>query len=71
VQESSTSQLIFKPDAIVSWLSMCFTLKPGDVVLTGTPPGVGCFRKPPLWLQKGDVVDCEIDELGTLTNTVV
>jgi 2-keto-4-pentenoate hydratase/2-oxohepta-3-ene-1,7-dioic acid hydratase in catechol pathway len=78
------------------------TLHPGDIILTGTPPGVGCFRKPPLWLkvrarfpfflpfpnrhprvdplsssprslhpaQDGDVVECEIDQIGCITNTV-
>jgi 2-keto-4-pentenoate hydratase/2-oxohepta-3-ene-1,7-dioic acid hydratase in catechol pathway len=47
------------------------TLQPGDIILTGTPPGVGCFRKPPLWLKAGDVVTCEIDGIGAITNTVV
>jgi 2-keto-4-pentenoate hydratase/2-oxohepta-3-ene-1,7-dioic acid hydratase in catechol pathway len=47
------------------------TLLPGDVILTGTPPGVGCFRKPPLFLKPGDVVTCEIDGIGAITNTVV
>lgn len=47
------------------------TVLPGDVILTGTPPGVGCFRKPPLFLKPGDVVTCEIDGIGAITNTVV
>ena len=47
------------------------TLQAGDIILTGTPPGVGCFRKPPLWLKDGDVVACEIDGIGRITNTVV
>ena len=47
------------------------TLHAGDIILTGTPPGVGCFRKPPLFLKPGDVVTCEIDGIGSITNTVV
>jgi len=70
VQNSNTNQLVFKTEDIVSWCSRSFTLKPGDLILTGTPPGVGCFRKPPLWLKHGDVVTCEIDELGSITNQV-
>ena len=46
------------------------TLKPGDLILTGTPSGVGCFRKPPLWLKHGDEVVCEIDRVGSISNRV-
>ncbi|XP_074837833.1 oxaloacetate tautomerase fahd2, mitochondrial-like [Carettochelys insculpta] len=71
VQNSNTSQLIFKTPALVAWLSRFITLSPGDVILTGTPPGVGFSRKPPVFLKKGDVVHCEIDELGAIRNKVV
>jgi 2-keto-4-pentenoate hydratase/2-oxohepta-3-ene-1,7-dioic acid hydratase in catechol pathway len=71
VQDSNTNQLVFRTEAIIEHLSRFFTLVPGDVILTGTPPGVGAFRKPPLWLKNGDVVKVEIDKLGSLTNTVV
>lgn len=47
------------------------TLRPGDIIATGTPPGVGCFRNPPRWLVPGDVVECEIDGIGTLTSPIV
>ena len=47
------------------------TLNPGDLIFTGTPPGVGCFRKPPLWLKAGDVVTCYVDGIGAITNKVV
>eukprot|EP00042_Codosiga_hollandica_P028078 m.144973 g.144973 ORF g.144973 m.144973 type:complete len:288 (+) comp52672_c0_seq6:84-947(+) len=70
VQDSNTNQLVFKTEAIIEWLSALVTLLPGDLILTGTPPGVGCFRKPPLWLKDGDVVECEIDEIGTISNPV-
>ena len=46
------------------------TLKAGDVILTGTPPGVGCFKNPPVFLKDGDVVEVEIDEIGCLSNKV-
>lgn len=72
VQSSSTSNLVFSTPQIVSYLSKFMTLHPGDTIATGTPPGVGCFRKPePLWLQNGDVCECEIEGVGTLSNAVV
>jgi 2-keto-4-pentenoate hydratase/2-oxohepta-3-ene-1,7-dioic acid hydratase in catechol pathway len=71
MQNSSTSQLIFKVDQLIAYLSGVFTLEPGDLIFTGTPPGVGMARKPPVWLKAGDVVEVEIDHLGTLRNTVI
>jgi 2-keto-4-pentenoate hydratase/2-oxohepta-3-ene-1,7-dioic acid hydratase in catechol pathway len=71
VQSSNTDQLIFRCDFLVSWCSQFMTLKPGDLIFTGTPPGVGCFRKPPLWLKPGDEVTCEIGQIGAITNAVV
>ncbi|XP_078095533.1 fumarylacetoacetate hydrolase domain-containing protein 2A isoform X2 [Mustelus asterias] len=71
MQDSNTNQLIFKTDAIVAWVSQFVTLYPGDVFLTGTPSGVGVFRKPPVFLKSGDTVECEIDEIGTLKNTII
>jgi 2-keto-4-pentenoate hydratase/2-oxohepta-3-ene-1,7-dioic acid hydratase in catechol pathway len=70
MQDSSTSQLIFRIDETVSYLSRLFTLEPGDLVFTGTPPGVGMARKPPVWLKAGDEVEVEIDGLGVLANPV-
>ncbi|XP_053320636.1 fumarylacetoacetate hydrolase domain-containing protein 2 [Spea bombifrons] len=71
VQDSNTSQMVFKTEALIAWVSKFVTLKPGDIFLTGTPPGVGVFRKPPVFLKAGDVVDCEIDELGIISNPVL
>lgn len=72
VQSSSTSNLVFSTPQIVSYLSKFMTLHPGDTIATGTPPGVGCFRKPdPLWLKNGDLVECEIEGIGILRNVVV
>ncbi|KAG5281319.1 hypothetical protein AALO_G00069900 [Alosa alosa] len=71
VQDSNTDQMIFRTEKLVAWVSQFVTLVPGDVFLTGTPPGVGVFRKPPVFLKKGDVVECQIDEIGAIRNTVV
>ncbi len=71
MQDSSTKQLIFGIDVLISYCSQVFTLEPGDLIFTGTPPGVGMARKPPVWLQPGDVVEVEIEHLGTLRNPVV
>lgn len=71
VQDSNTRQLVFKTEELVEWVSRYNTLKPGDLILTGTPPGVGCFRKPQLFLKHGDVVTCEIDNIGSITNKIV
>jgi 2-keto-4-pentenoate hydratase/2-oxohepta-3-ene-1,7-dioic acid hydratase in catechol pathway len=70
MQESTTSQLIFGIDELIAYVSQVFTLEPGDLIFTGTPPGVGMARKPPIWLKPGDVVEVEIDHLGTLRNSV-
>jgi 2-keto-4-pentenoate hydratase/2-oxohepta-3-ene-1,7-dioic acid hydratase in catechol pathway len=70
VQDSNTSQLVFKTEYLIEFISRYVTLKPGDVIFTGTPPGVGCFRKPPLFLKHGDVIKCEIDGIGAITNKV-
>ncbi|CAL8249189.1 unnamed protein product [Merluccius merluccius] len=71
VQSSNTDQMIFKTEQIIAWVSRFVTLTPGDVFLTGTPPGVGVFRKPPVYLKKGDVVECQIDQIGSILNKVV
>jgi 2-keto-4-pentenoate hydratase/2-oxohepta-3-ene-1,7-dioic acid hydratase in catechol pathway len=71
MQDSTTAQLIFPLDHLVSYLSHVCTLEPGDVIFTGTPPGVGMAKKPPVFLGSGDVVEVEIDNVGILRNTVV
>jgi 2-keto-4-pentenoate hydratase/2-oxohepta-3-ene-1,7-dioic acid hydratase in catechol pathway len=71
MQNSTTRQLIFAVDYLVSYLSKCVTLKPGDLIYTGTPPGVGMARTPPVWLKPGDVVEVEIEKIGVLKNRVV
>jgi 2-keto-4-pentenoate hydratase/2-oxohepta-3-ene-1,7-dioic acid hydratase in catechol pathway len=70
MQDSNTSQMIFPVAALISILSSFTTLEPGDVIVTGTPSGVGHARKPPVYLKAGDVVDAEIGGIGVLTNPV-
>jgi 2-keto-4-pentenoate hydratase/2-oxohepta-3-ene-1,7-dioic acid hydratase in catechol pathway len=69
-QDSSTSQMIANIWAQIAYLSTAFTLQPGDLLATGTPEGVGVGREPPLFLQPGDVVRCEIDKIGVIENRV-
>jgi 2-keto-4-pentenoate hydratase/2-oxohepta-3-ene-1,7-dioic acid hydratase in catechol pathway len=71
MQDSNTSDLIFNCRTLISYLSRCMTLLPGTVIMTGTPSGVGFARKPPVWLRAGDVVEIEIDGIGTLRNPVI
>jgi len=71
MQSSNTSRMIFKVAYLVSYLSQGITLQPGDVIASGTPDGVGIFRKPPVLLKPGDVFEVEIEKLGTLRNPVV
>ena len=71
MQNSSTRELIFKIPYLIAYLSRGITLNPGDVITTGTPDGVGAFRKPPIFLKNGDVVTVEVEGLGQLTNTCV
>ena len=70
LQSSNTSNLIFNIPKIIAYLSSVFTLEPGDLIFTGTPPGVGFARKPPEFLKDGDVMEVEIEKIGVLRNTV-
>jgi len=70
LQDSTTANLIFGVDEIIAYISQTITLEPGDLILTGTPAGVGVFRTPKRLLRDGDVVTIEIEGLGELTNPV-
>ncbi len=70
LQDSNTSYLLFSVPALLAFISESITLEPGDIIATGTPPGVGFSRKPPIFLKKGDVVEVEIERLGGLRNAV-
>lgn len=71
MQDSSTRELVFGVPALVESIASTITLEPGDVILTGTPAGVGFARRPPVYLKAGDVVEVEIEGLGVLRNPVV
>lgn len=70
VQEASISDMVFSVAQLVSILSTFMTLQPGDVIVTGTPSGVGLARKPPLWMRDGDTVEVEVEQIGILSNPV-
>lgn len=70
-QNGNTKTMIFKPAYIVSYLSQFCTLKPGDVISTGTPPGVGLGQNPPIYLNEGDKIKLGIEGLGTQEQTVI
>ena len=71
VQDSTTSNMIFGVAEIVSFVSQAITLEPDDLIITGTPAGVGAFRDPPVWLRPGDEITIEINGVGSITNPVV
>jgi 2-keto-4-pentenoate hydratase/2-oxohepta-3-ene-1,7-dioic acid hydratase in catechol pathway len=71
MQSSNTGKMIFRVPYLISYISQGITLEPGDVISTGTPDGVGYFRKPPVLLKAGDVFEVEIERLGTLRNPIV
>jgi 2-keto-4-pentenoate hydratase/2-oxohepta-3-ene-1,7-dioic acid hydratase in catechol pathway len=71
MQDSRTGQMVFSVADTLDYLSQVFTLEPGDLIFTGTPPGVGFARKPPVFLKGGDIVEVEIEKLGVLRNPVV
>ena len=70
-QESTSGDLIFDIPTLIEWLSRGMTLLPGDILSTGTPSGVGYARTPPEFLKPGDVVACEVDGIGRISNRVV
>jgi 2-keto-4-pentenoate hydratase/2-oxohepta-3-ene-1,7-dioic acid hydratase in catechol pathway len=69
MQDSNTNQMIFRIPFLIKYLSEAFTLLPGDVVITGTPHGVGAFRERPVWLKYGDEIIIDIEGIGQLTNS--
>ncbi len=71
MQNSSTKEFIFQVPAMLAFITQVITLEPGDLIFTGTPPGVGIARKPPVLLKAGDVTEVEIEGIGILKNPVV
>jgi 2-keto-4-pentenoate hydratase/2-oxohepta-3-ene-1,7-dioic acid hydratase in catechol pathway len=70
VQDSGLNDFRFSIPEIIAYVSTFTQLLPGDVIITGTPSGVGAARKPPLWLQPGDMIEVEITKIGKLANPV-
>ena len=70
MQDARTDQLIFSVPALIAMISVAMSLERGDVIITGTPGGVGAARKPPVYMQPGDIFEVEIEGLGVLTNSV-
>jgi 2-keto-4-pentenoate hydratase/2-oxohepta-3-ene-1,7-dioic acid hydratase in catechol pathway len=71
MQDGNTSDMIWDVPALIAWISSAITLEPGDVIATGTPSGVGVFRDPPVFLEPGDRVRCEIEGIGSVENPVI
>jgi len=71
VQEASTSDMVFDVATLIATISEAMTLKAGDVIVTGTPSGVGLGRKPPMFMKAGDIVEVEIEKIGRLSNPIV
>jgi 2-keto-4-pentenoate hydratase/2-oxohepta-3-ene-1,7-dioic acid hydratase in catechol pathway len=71
LQDGNTSDLIFDVPFLVAYVSKVFTLEPGDLILTGTPPGVGWAREPKVSMKDGDVVEVEVEGIGVVSNLVV
>ena len=70
MQDASTDRLIFSVPALIEMISVAISLEPGDVIITGTPGGVGAARKPPVFMRPGDVFEVEIEGMGVLSNPV-
>ncbi|MGZ9159894.1 MAG: fumarylacetoacetate hydrolase family protein [Candidatus Limnocylindrales bacterium] len=71
MQDGTTADLIWDVPALIEYISAAITLEPGDVIATGTPAGVGVFRDPPVFLEPGDRVRCEIEGIGRVENPVI
>ena len=69
-QDSNTADMLYNIPRILEILSASQTLDVGDVIITGTPSGVAMGMNPPVWLKDGDVIECEIEDIGVLRNTV-
>jgi 2-keto-4-pentenoate hydratase/2-oxohepta-3-ene-1,7-dioic acid hydratase in catechol pathway len=70
MQDARTDQLIFSVPVLIELISVAMSLEPGDVIITGTPGGIGATRKPPVFMRPGDSFEVEIEGLGALTNPV-
>jgi 2-keto-4-pentenoate hydratase/2-oxohepta-3-ene-1,7-dioic acid hydratase in catechol pathway len=70
MQSASTTDMVFHVAPTIAMMSACMTLEPGDVIVMGTPAGVGYARKPPVWMQPGDTIEIDIEGIGILSNQI-
>jgi len=70
MQHATTAQMIHKIPRQIAYISTFTSLEPGDVIVTGTPGGVGARRNPPVWMKPGDTVEVEVSKVGVLVNTI-
>ena len=70
LQSDNTANMMFPVAEMLVYITQGMTLEPGDVIVTGTPSGVGFARKPPIWMKNGDVCEIEIEQIGTLSNPI-
>jgi 2-keto-4-pentenoate hydratase/2-oxohepta-3-ene-1,7-dioic acid hydratase in catechol pathway len=71
MQDANTHDFLWDVKEALCLITECITLMPGDVIITGTPAGVGYARTPPVWMQPGDICEIEIEGIGTLSNSIV
>jgi acylpyruvate hydrolase len=70
MQDDNTSNMMFPVPEMIAYITQGMTLEPGDIIVTGTPSGVGCWRKPPIWMKHGDTCEVEIERIGVLVNPI-
>ena len=71
MQDATTADMLWSVPQLIEYITRQITLEPGDIVATGTPGGVGVFRDPPVFLEPGDRVRCQVDGIGTVDNPVI
>jgi 2-keto-4-pentenoate hydratase/2-oxohepta-3-ene-1,7-dioic acid hydratase in catechol pathway len=70
MQSDNTENMMFPVPEMIAYITQGMTLEPGDIIVTGTPSGVGCWRKPPIWMKPGDTCEVEIEKIGILSNPI-
>jgi 2-keto-4-pentenoate hydratase/2-oxohepta-3-ene-1,7-dioic acid hydratase in catechol pathway len=70
MQSDTTDNMMFPVAETIAYITQGMTLEPGDILVTGTPSGVGCWRTPPIWMKHGDTCEIEIERIGVLSNPI-
>jgi len=71
LQDANTNDMMFEVPELIETISEVMTLQPGDVIVSGTPSGVGFARKPPIWMKPGDTCEVEVEQVGLLSNPII